>query len=83
MPVQLMDISLAGVLLTSPTALQPGETGRLSTRLGGRPIEVDVEVRRVARLDDSGHGFRIGARFVSIDDTTRQTMQQFLSNARA
>ncbi len=77
--VRLIDIGLSGVLMASSLPFQVGQFARLSARLGDRAIETDIEIRRVsARRDDKG-GYRVGARFVSLDDATRRTMQQFLA----
>jgi c-di-GMP-binding flagellar brake protein YcgR len=81
-PVQLIDISLAGVLMLSPDSVSPGESGRLWTRLEGNPIEVEVEVQRVVPPAQGSGGFRIGARFVSVDEATRREMKQFLRHPR-
>ena len=84
--VQLVDISLGGVLVNSPQPVQLGQRARLQTRLGGGPVDVEVEVRRVAPdwgpTRDGGR-FRLGVRFVGIDEATRRHIQRFLREGEA
>jgi hypothetical protein len=77
--VRILDIGLSGVLVASSQAFEVGQCARLTARLGDRAIDTDVEVRRVSAPGDDRNGYRIGARFVSPDETTRQAMQQFLT----
>ena len=80
--VQLVDISLGGVLMHSPHPFEEGQYARLSTRLGAVPVDVDIEVRRTSRERDDSGAFRIGARFVGLDEATRQAMSTFLTSAK-
>jgi hypothetical protein len=82
MSVRLLDIGLSGVLLSGSQSLDVGQCARLSARLGEVAVEADIEIRRVGtRRDGRAGGYNLGARFVSLDETTRQVMQQFLSAA--
>jgi hypothetical protein len=80
--VRLVDISTGGVLLASTQRMSVGQRARLHTTLGSEPLNVEVEVRRVA---DAGAGvngrgrYRMGAVFTSLDDTARRSVQHFLS----
>ena len=81
MSVGLLDISCRGLLLESSQPLEVGQYGHLSAKLGNDVvIDGDIEIRRVSTLPD-GQGYRIGTRFVSLDATTRRTMQQILGIA--
>jgi c-di-GMP-binding flagellar brake protein YcgR len=79
MSFRLLDIGLSGVLVSSSLPLEVGQCARLSTRLGERAIDADIEVRRVSAVRDDNGGYKIGARFVSLDEATRRAMQQFLA----
>ncbi len=43
-----------------------------------RERKADIEVRRVSPMRDARGDYRIGARFVALDDTTKASMRQFL-----
>jgi PilZ domain-containing protein len=74
--VQLLDISLAGVLVQSSQPAKPGSLGRLRLDLAGQPFSAEVEVRRVAP-GAGGSGYRIGARFVDLGEEHRQMIEGF------
>ena len=80
--VRLLDIGLSGVLVGSSLPLEVGQCARLSARLGERSIDADIEVRRVSAARDNGVAYKVGARFVSLDEATRLAMQQFLAERR-
>jgi hypothetical protein len=84
--VRLVDISTAGVLLSSPQKLRVGQKARLRTMLGTDPLNADIEVRRVADTgSESGveigapGGFRIGAVFTGMDAASSRSVRHFLS----
>jgi hypothetical protein len=80
--VRLVDISAAGVLLSSPQKLSVGQRARLRTMLGSDPLNADIEVRRVAEGGlESGTrgGFRIGAVFTGMDAASSRSVRHFLS----
>jgi hypothetical protein len=78
----LIDISLGGVLMASSEPFDRRQYGRLTTRLGDVSIDVNIEVRRTCRERDGKHAYKGGARFVGLDDETRQAMQKFLAAAK-
>jgi len=79
--VQVLDISLAGVLLHATRRIDPGTRGSLRLNLWGSPFSADVEVRRVAPILDNGRheGYRVGATFVAISAEHRQLIERFAS----
>lgn len=80
--VRLVDISAGGVLLTSSQRMNIGQRARLHTTLGTDPLNVEVEVRRVAdgNADGTGRGrYRIGAVFTTLDEASSRSVNQFLS----
>ncbi len=83
MSVRLVDISLSGVLMLTSRPLQQGQYAHLSTRFGRHPLEADIEVRRVSPMRDVRGDYRIGARFVALDDDTRNAMRRFLAGGTA
>jgi hypothetical protein len=81
--VRLLDISASGVLISSPQKMAVGQRARLQLTLGGEPLNVEVEVRRVAEggtmMDAVGRSrFRLGAAFVDPDEYARRSVQHFL-----
>jgi hypothetical protein len=79
--VQVLDISVAGVLLQTQQPFDPGTRGCLRLNLWGTPFSADVEVRRVNQLVDGGRpaGYGIGAVFVAIMPEHRQLIERFAS----
>ena len=80
--VRLVDISAGGVLISSPQKRAIGQRARLRTTLGAKPLNVEVEVRRIAEASSEGINgrgrFRLGAVFVAPDDAARSSVQEFL-----
>ncbi len=79
--VQVLDISVAGVLLQTSQQLTLGARGCLRLNLWGEPFAADVEVRRVSRLMDGDReaGYGVGAVFVAIMPEHRQLIERFAS----
>ena len=77
--VQVLDISVIGVLLHSSREVDPGARGSLRLNLAGAPFSADIEVRRVLTIQDDGGrtAFRVGARFVGISSENRQLIERF------
>jgi hypothetical protein len=59
-PVQIIDISLAGVQFLSKTEMVVGEQAELKATFGSRTVNVPVEIRRVA---PQAHPVRGGMRY--------------------
>jgi c-di-GMP-binding flagellar brake protein YcgR len=81
MTVQLLDISASGVLIAAPQPLEPGAIAEIQTRLGANPVLMQIEVKRVA--PDAAPGkpagrYRLGSRFVAIDEAGKRGIQKFL-----
>jgi PilZ domain-containing protein len=81
--VELIDISVTGVLFTSQLKVPVGETGQLRMRLGDRAFNAEVEIRRDHRLPTRHTGFPLGAVFTSLDDANRLALDDFLGGQRA
>jgi len=79
--VQVLDISVMGVLLYSSRRLTPGARGSLRLNLARVPFVAEVEIRRVAAVGvTSGHsGYRIGATFVGITPEHQHLIERFAS----
>jgi hypothetical protein len=79
--VQVLDISVAGVLLQANQPFDPGTRGCLRLNLWGTAFSADVEVRRVDKLMDGERqaGYGIGAVFVAIMPEHRQLIERFAS----
>jgi hypothetical protein len=74
--VQVLDISPTGVLLQSSQPAKLGSRGRLRMTMGGVPLSVEVEVRRISPgIGNVGH--RIGVMFVDISGEQQQMIERF------
>ncbi len=76
--VQLLDISLTGASLGCDTKLPVGTRGHFRAGLASVPFTADLMVRRhhvrPAPLRQAG----LGALFCSMDERSRETLEQFL-----
>jgi hypothetical protein len=80
--VRLIDISLLGVLMGSNEGLPVGTEGRLRASLGTGPFDVNLQVQREQAAVNVGAEPRtLGATFVSMDATSRRSLEQFLQRA--
>ena len=77
--VQVIDISVAGVLLRTSQPIDAGTRGCLRLNLWGAPLAVDIEVRRVFPFVERGreNGYGIGAMFLAITPAHRQLLERF------
>lgn len=73
--VQILDISLSGVLLQSVHGATVGSRGRLRMSLGGQPFSAEVEIRRTTPLGANCH--RMGALFVDISPEHERMIERF------
>lgn len=78
--VRLMDISANGVLMSSPQKMHVGQRARLQLTLGGEPLNVEVEVKRVLEGQEAlgRNRYRLGASFVAPDEYARRSVEHFL-----
>lgn len=78
--VRLVDISANGVLISSPQKVKVGQRARLQLTLGGEPLSVEVEVRRVVDgQETSGRNrYRLGMAFVAPGPEARRSVERFL-----
>ena len=77
--VQVLDISVTGVLLQSSRSIEPGTRGSLKLNFGGTPFSADVEIRRAVSVTVGGSSpsYRVGASFVAITPEHRQLIERF------
>lgn len=75
-PVQVLDISIAGVLLHASRPVPLGARGALRLSLAGMPVTADVVVERIV---EAHGGYRLGASFVTISNEHRQVIERFMS----
>ena len=79
--VQLLDISLSGALLACETPLPVGVRGRLRTGLASDPFTALLQVRREHLRSPAPSQTGLGALFLSMDDISRRSLEQFLRRA--
>jgi c-di-GMP-binding flagellar brake protein YcgR len=73
--VQILDISLAGILLQSVHPAPVGSRGRLRLSLGGQPFSADIEVRRTVPAGTNCH--RMGVMFVDLSPEHERMIERF------
>ena len=81
MAVQVLDISLSGVLLSSKTEVAVGDRAELKASLGERSVKVGIEIRRVTMETPptrSGQRYRAGAVFAPMSAEQRLVLEQLL-----
>jgi len=78
MTVTLCDVSLSGAMFSSRVPVEPGARAQFHTRIGERPLKMEIEVRRLdegpATID-----FQIGASFISMNAESQQYLARFLT----
>ena len=77
--VQLLDVSVAGVLLQSAEPVDVGTNGCLSVSLDGVPFKGDVRVQRVEAGAKGEAGGRLGARFVALSPEQGHVIKRFIA----
>lgn len=84
-PVQVLDISLAGVQLASKTELAVGDHGELRAAVGSQSIALMIEIRRVSVENNqrAGTRYRAGAVFFSMSEEQRAVLVQLLGTERS
>ena len=79
--VQVIDISVAGVLLQSTRPIEVGTRGSLRLNIEGTPFHAEVDVRRVSPSPTGKDlTYRIGAQFVGVSPEHRRIIESFTSH---
>jgi hypothetical protein len=82
MAVRLLDLSSEGVLLSCPDPIAPGATSRVTARLGGKPLDADLDIRHLSsQWDPRVGGYRVGGRFLSLGPQARMAVESLLSGS--
>ena len=79
--VQLLDISMTGTLLACDLPLPVGTSAKLRAGLGSDPFTAQLEVRREQGASGKRGQAGLGAVFVSMDESSRRSLEQFLGRA--
>ena len=83
MAVRLLDLSSEGALLSCPDPIAPGATSRVIARLGGKPLDAELDIRHVSsQRDQHVGGYRVGGRFLSLDPQARLAVETLLSGGK-
>lgn len=80
--VELLDISPTGVLFSSTAALDVGDRGELRVRLVNGSFTAQIEMRRSELRKTPQTSYRVGARFVTLDEGSRLHLEEFIGDAR-
>jgi hypothetical protein len=76
--VEVLDISLSGLLFSTPREFRRGQRAQLRLLLGPDLLSAGIEVCRVQRLPTAEPTFAVGAKFVDLDDATARTLDRIL-----
>jgi hypothetical protein len=73
----VIDLSAAGILLSSRVPLEPGVSAKLTMRFGAENFSGGIEVRRIAA---TGSGdCHVGAAFLPLDESSRRSLESLLA----
>ena len=82
MTVQMLDLSANGLLLACPSPQRPGARLRVTAQIAGRRLDADFDVRHVSsKWDQQIKGYRIGGRFVTLDPSSRNLINDVLGGS--
>lgn len=81
MRVRVLDISVNGALLAAEVPLPVGEAARLRSTLGPNAFYTDIEVKRTAALPADVGLCGLGAAFLTMDERSRRSLEEFLRRA--
>jgi hypothetical protein len=76
--VQVLDISVTGVLLRSTRPVELGARGSLRLNFGGTPLTADIRVQRISESPNNPAEYSIGAMFLGITPQHRQLIERFM-----
>ena len=62
--VRVVNCSLSGCLLETPTRMEPGTTGSLRMTIDGSEFTDDVQVVRCQLIEGAGALYQVGVRFL-------------------
>jgi hypothetical protein len=79
--VQLLDISQSGALLGADAALPVGSRGQFRAGLAAMPFSVEVIVKR-QQTKSAKNRVALGTQFATMDDRSKQSLDQFLRRAK-
>ena len=79
--VQVLDISVSGVLFLAPERMPAKARGQLRLRLGDSSFVGDIEIRRSDRHQAPTGGYRVGATFTTLADGSRASLEDFIGMA--
>ena len=79
--VRLLDISLSGALLAAELALPAGASAQLRSGLGSSAFRSEVQIRRSLGMPAGVPTNGIGAMFMTMDERSRRSLEDFLRKA--
>jgi hypothetical protein len=81
-PVRMVELSSGGLQLVCPNPARIGATPRVIAGLGGRRLDVKVDIRHVSsKWDEEAGGYLVGGSFPALDSQARQTLDDLLAAA--
>ena len=80
--VQLLDISQSGALLGCDAGVPLGTRGQFRAGLASLPFSAEVDVKRQQVRSAAKKQLGLGTQFASMDERSRQHLDQFLRRAK-
>ena len=77
--MQVIDISLGGVLFECDEPVPVGARGTLRLNLGGVPLIVELEVLRVSPVTPDESTYRVAGSYVNMSTVHRRLIDRFMS----
>ena len=76
LPVQVIDISTSGVLLSADCPIHPGRGGMLCLDMNGEPFRGEIQVKRIASAASRPDSYEMGASFLSLSPEYRHILRR-------
>ena len=77
--IQVVDISLGGILFECSEPVAIGARGTVRLSLGGVPLIVQIEVLRSSPAGPDGPTYRVAGAFVNMSTVHRRLIDRFMS----
>jgi hypothetical protein len=77
--IQVIDISLGGVLFDCDEPVAVGARGTMRLNLGGVPLIVQLEVLRISPVGRDASTYRVAGSYVNMSTVNRRLIDRFMS----
>ena len=77
--IQVVDISLGGVLFECDEPVPVGARGTVRLNLGGLPLIVELQVLRVSPAETNESTYRVAGSYINMSTVHRRLIDRFMS----